>query len=146
MKVYLIGSLRNPGVPVVGSALRKCGFDVFDDWFAAGPRADDHWQEYEQKVRGHTFIEALEGRAARHVFEFDKRNLDDSDAGVLVLPAGKSGHMELGYLAGQGKPVYILLDQEPERYDVMYGFAHVVPNLEALAYFLLNLPRSTHNG
>jgi len=43
--------------------------------------------------------------------------------GVLVLPAGKSGHLELGYMIGQGKPGYILLDGEPERFDVMYNFA-----------------------
>ena len=42
---------------------------------------------------------------------------------MLVLPAGKSGHLEAGYLIGQGKPVYILLAGEPERFDVMYNFA-----------------------
>lgn len=133
--VYLIGSLRNDYVPTVAHGLRLAGWDVFDDWYAAGPRADDHWQEYEQE-RGHTFIEALDGHAARHVHEYDKSHLDRCDIGVLVLPAGKSGHLELGYMAGQGKPVFILLDKEPERYDVMYRFATVVPNLKALAIAL----------
>jgi len=122
VKIYLIGSLRNPEVPVVAAEIRKLGFDCFDDWYAAGPEADDYWQRYE-KERGHDFATALDGHAANHVFQYDKQHLDESDIGVLVLPAGKSGHLELGYLIGRGKPCYILLAGEPERYDVMYRFA-----------------------
>lgn len=122
-RIYLIGSLRNPAVPAIAWQLRQAGHEVFDDWFAAGPEADDWWQRYEQKNRGHTFSEALKGHAAQHVFHHDKRHLDRCDTAVLVLPAGKSGHLELGYMIGQGKPGYILLDKEPERYDVMYCFA-----------------------
>ena len=129
--IYLIGSLRNPEVPLIARYLRKRGFEAYDDWYSPGPEADDRWQAYEKK-RGRTFDEALQGWHARQVFEMDKRHLDRCDAGVLILPAGKSGHLELGYVAGQGKPVYILLDKEPERYDCMYGFAKVVPSLRAL--------------
>lgn len=120
--IYLIGSLRNPEVPKISKALRDDGHEVFDDWFAAGPIADDSWQAYETE-RGHTYPEALEGYAANHVFQFDRTHLDRCSAGILVLPAGKSGHIELGYLIGQGKPGYILFDKEPERWDVMYRFA-----------------------
>ena len=43
---------------------------------------------------------------------------------VLLLPAGKSGHLELGYVIGKGKPGYILFDDTiPDRWDVMYIFA-----------------------
>lgn len=85
------------------------------------------WQKYEKAI-GHTYGQALEGKAATHVFNFDYSNLENSDAGVLVLPAGKSGHLELGYLIGQGKPCFILFpDGEPDiRWDVMYLFAHKV--------------------
>ena len=67
--------------------------------------------------------EALQGLAAQHIFAFDKRHIDRSDVGVLVLPAGKSGHLELGYMLGQGKQGYVLVDKDPERIDVMYQFA-----------------------
>ncbi len=49
--------------------------------------------------------------------------MDRCASALLVLPAGKSGHLELGYAIGSGKKGYILLDKEPERYDVMYAFA-----------------------
>lgn len=125
--LYLIGSLRNPAIPAIGQALRELGFDVFDDWFGAGPYADDAWRDYERE-RGHGYIEALRGYSAKHVFEFDYLHLGRVDMGLLVLPAGKSGHLELGFLVGRGKPTYILLDEghvqdQNFRYDVMYRFA-----------------------
>ena len=52
--IYLIGSLRHPRVRQVAEALRAHRLDVFDDWHAAGPEADDIWQQYEM-ARGHTF-------------------------------------------------------------------------------------------
>jgi nucleoside 2-deoxyribosyltransferase len=120
--IYLIGSLKNPMVPIAAIGLRDAGFEVFDDWYSAGPEADDYWQAYE-KQRGRSYAEALKGWHAKDVFAFDKTHLDRADEVVLVLPAGKSGHLELGYAVGKGKPGYILLDKEPERYDVMYQFA-----------------------
>lgn len=127
MKVYVIGSLRNPEVPGLAARLRGEGYEVFDDWYAAGPEADDYWQRYEVN-RGHSFTGALDGYAAWHVFNYDHYHLDTSDAVVLQLPAGKSGHLEFGWAVGRGKPGFILLDKEPERFDVMYRFATKVCN------------------
>ena len=125
-KIYVIGSLRNSNIPVVGEQLRAAtGWDVFDDWFAGGYEADDKWKEYEE-ARGRHYSEAILGEAATHVFEFDKHHLDTSDACVLVTPAGKSGHLELGYMAGQGKKTYVYFDGEPDRWDVMYRFVDKV--------------------
>lgn len=130
MKLYLIGSLRNDKVPQLASRIRKdVQCDVFDDWYAAGPEADDYWKKYEVE-RGNSYAEALRGFAARHVFSFDKHHLDTSDAAVLMLPAGKSGHLELGYMCGRNKPTFILLDGEDSRFDVMYQFASQVCHSE----------------
>lgn len=129
--IYLIGSLRNPEIPKIGNKLRAAGFEVFDDWYAAGPEADDKWKEYEQQ-RGRNYAEALEGAAAKNVYAFDRRNLEAASSVVLVLPAGKSGHLELGWALGRGKRGYILLDS-PDRWDVMYQFTdHVTDDLDVL--------------
>jgi len=123
ISVYLIGSLRNPKISELAIRLRQHGFDVFDDWSSPGPETDEYWQKYE-KQRGRSYAEALQGYHAKEVFDFDKQHLDRCDVAVLVLPAGKSGHLELGYIVGKGKPGFILLeDKEPERYDIMYLFA-----------------------
>ena len=120
-KIYLIGSLRNPEVPVLGRDLRELGFNVFDDWYAAGEIADDSWRDYE-KARGHSYEQALRGYAAKHVFSFDLHHIEEADIGILMLPAGRSGHLELGFMVGRGKRTYILHD-DPERWDCMYQFA-----------------------
>lgn len=120
--LYLIGSLRNPEIPRIAERLRReTGLEIFDDWFAAGPNADDCWRDYE-KARGRTYVEALQGYAARHVFQFDLTHLNRTDGAVLVLPAGRSSNLEFGWIRGQGKPGFVLWDN-PNRYDVMYQFA-----------------------
>ena len=121
IRVYLIGSLRNREiVQTVAAELRAVGYEVFDDWLAPGPEADDKWKEYEE-TRGRTYEEALQGWAAKQVFEFDHFHLRRSNIGVLVMPCGKSGHLELGRMSG-GKPTYVLMDT-PDRWYVMYQFA-----------------------
>lgn len=122
--LYLIGSLRNPKVPELAVRLRKefPNVEVFDDWYAAGPEADDFWKTYEQG-RGRDYVSSLGGRAAKHVFDFDRSNLDRSTHALLVLPAGKSGHMEIMYAQyGTGAKTAIMLDTEDVRWDVMYQF------------------------
>ena len=50
--------------------------------------------------------------------------LSASSACVLVMPCGRSAHLELGHANGAGKPTAILLsDGEPE---LMYGMADLV--------------------
>jgi nucleoside 2-deoxyribosyltransferase len=139
VKIYLIGSLRNPAIPEIANNLRGFGHEVFDDWFAAGPEADDKWREYEQQ-RGRSFQEALAGHAAVNIFNFDKRHLDNADAALMVFPCGRSGHLELGYLSGKGKPTYVYYPEgEPERWDVMYQFTSgVFTDFEELLRKLLN--------
>lgn len=126
--LYLIGSLRNEKIPRLAQAIREESphTEVFDDWYSAGPEADDYWKAH-QKSKGLSYEAALAGPAARNVFAFDKRHLDRATHAVLVLPAGKSGHMEIMYAAySVGAQTAILLDEEDVRWDVMYQF---IPNL-----------------
>lgn len=123
-KLYLIGSLRNDRIPKLAERLREelPDVEIFDDWYSAGPEADDFWKEYEQG-KNKTYKEALKGYAAKHVFEFDKHHLDTSSHCILVLPAGKSGHMEVMYAKyAVGAKTAILLDPTDIRWDVMYQF------------------------
>ena len=92
--IYLIGALNNWKVITLAKELRTLGFEVFDDWISPGPEADNYWRKFE-KLRGSTYKQALNNYAAKHIFEFDKFHLDRCDIGILLMPAGKSGHLEL---------------------------------------------------
>lgn len=127
ISVYLISSLRNPMTPAVAKKVRESGFHVWDTWYSAGPKADDCFQKYHEGL-GNTFIEALKSEVANHIFYFDKAHLDSCDAGILLLPAGRSCHLELGYLAARNKKTYILLDKTPKRFDIMPQFATSIHN------------------
>lgn len=120
--IYIIGSLRNPEIPVVASKLREIGLDAFDDWYSAGEFADDALRDY-YRERGFRYSDILRSYSANHIFSFDKSHLDRCDCALMVMGAGKSAHLELGYVIGQGKPGFILMDGEPERVDIMHQFA-----------------------
>lgn len=141
-QLYLIGSLRNPSIPKIANAIEAAapGWRVFDEWYSAGPEADDKWRDH-QKERGRTYQEALKGEAAKNVFQFDRRHILASDAVALAAPAGKSGHLEFGVAIGKGIPAFYLLD-DPERWDVMLQFStDIVTDVESLAAKLRDLPK-----
>jgi len=140
--IYLIGALKNPRIPEIGNHLRSRGYDVMDEWYTPGAEADTNWQAYE-KQRGRTYSEALKGRAATNIFLFDRSYLDLSDIVILVMAAGKSAMIELGYAKGRGKQTYILLDgADPERYDIMPGFADKIFGTEEELLLWLEKPPS----
>lgn len=120
--IYLIGSLKNKEIPNVAKVLRDLGYDVFDDWLSAGPDADDYLRDY-YRERGFNYRQIMNSPSAQLAFQYDKYHLDRCDAAILVMPAGKSGHLELGTVIGAGKPGYILFDSEPDRVDIMHAFA-----------------------
>lgn len=123
--VYVIGSLRNLEIPHIGHKLRGAGFEAFDDWWSASEDADDWLRDY-YKGRGFDYRQTLKSYAAKHIFDFDLHHLQRADIGLLCMPAGKSGHLELGFMRGLGKPCYVLFDTVPERVDLMYQFADEV--------------------
>lgn len=120
--IYLIGSLKNPWVGEVAKALRALGHEVFDDWRSPGPEADDYLRDY-YRERGFNYRQIMESPSAKVIFNYDKHFLDKADEAIMVMPAGNSGHLELGTVIGAGKPGHILFDKEPERVDIMHGFA-----------------------
>lgn len=122
--IYLAGSLRNPDMPDLRNAIAEATQQpVFMDWYAAGPNADDYWKDY-WTDQGVSYKAALKKPNSLNTFNFDKKHIDKSSVMVLAAPAGKSGHLELGYFLGQGKPgLYYFPKDEDIRWDVMLNFA-----------------------
>lgn len=72
-------------------------------------------------------------------FQEDRKWLDWADACVLVLPSGRSAHLEAGYAVGRGKKLYIIGDLKPGEWDVMYGFAERIYSYDQLVDMMTEL-------
>lgn len=120
-KIYLASSWRNPDQPHVLAALRGAGHEVYDfrnppggipngfSWSAIDP----DWQQWSARTCRENLTRSP---LAKRGFESDFSGMKWADVGVLLLPCGRSAHLELGWMAGAGKRTIILTKdgQEPE--------------------------------
>ena len=123
MKIYVASSWRNPHQPEVVSSLRVQGHEVYD--FRHPPEGDHlgfSWSDVDPGWQSWTpdeYLAGLEHPIAAAGFASDFNAMRWADAGVLVLPSGRSAHLEAGYFVahleagyfvGARKPLWILLD------------------------------------
>ncbi len=131
MKVYVASSWRNARQPEVVQAIRAAGHQVYDFRNPnEGNREPDqcfHWSDIDPDWQSWSplqFVGALDHPLAIKGYLRDYEALESADAVVLVMPCGRSAHLELGFGVGMNKLSIILLsDGEPE---LMYK---MVPNL-----------------
>lgn len=127
MRIYVASSWRNRHQPDVVAALREAAHQVYDfrnpapgnhgfGWSAIDPG----WSAWDPE----RFREALNHPAAAEGFRPDMEALRDSEAVVLVLPCGRSSHIELGYGAGQGKLTAVLILEQCEP-ELMYRMVDI---------------------
>ena len=113
MKIYTASSWRNERYPAVVNALKAEGYEVYDFRNPWDEGAAFNWEQIDpnwENWGAYEFVEALKHPLSERAFKSDKAGMDWADVCVLILPSGKSSHMEAGYMAGKGKPVHILLD------------------------------------
>lgn len=137
-KIYVASSWRNAQQPAVVEALRAAGHEVYDfrnppggtgfQWSAI----DADWQEW----TGEQYRAALNHPVAKAGFKSDFDAMHWADTCVLVLPCGRSAHIEAGWMVGAGKRVFILqtTKEEPE---LMYRMTDgIALSVESLLEFL----------
>lgn len=118
-KIYLASSWRNAEQPRLVATLRDVGHEVYD--FRNPPNAslgfswrevDPAWESWSAAV----YREKLKTPRAQEGFNSDFDGMKWADTGVLLLPCGRSAHLELGWMAGAGKTTIILTrdGEEPE--------------------------------
>lgn len=123
-RIYVASSWRNIIQPNVVEVLRMQGHEVYD--FRNPPNKSgfqwkeisDNWQnwtadEYRKSILTHP------DAAAGYLADF--RAMEWADTCVLVLPCGRSAHLEAGWFAGRGKRLIILTrdGEEPELMALM---------------------------
>jgi hypothetical protein len=142
MKVYVASSWKNQLQEEMCYRLRTEGrHQVYDfkhpnscpgfHWSSIGP-GHESWTA-EQLSAG------LEAPRARETYHSNFEALSSCDVCVLVLPCGRSSHLEAGYAVGCNRPLYIL-QLEPQPAELMYRMARkVVSSIEELIELLEEL-------
>lgn len=119
-RIYAASSWRNHVQPLIVDVLRDAGHEVYD--FRNPPNGipgfawseiDPDWQAW--SARRYRELLTTSPIAARG-FLNDLRGMQWADTCVLILPCGRSAHLEAGWFCGQVKRCIILTrdGEEPE--------------------------------
>lgn len=124
MRIYVASSWRNEFQQHVVQALRDDGHDVYD---FRNPSPGDRgfgWRQCADEAdlkRPVAFRDrVLTHPVARSAFHKDMSALKSAECTVLVLPCGRSAHLELGYATGVGQRTVVLLDEPMSEPELMY--------------------------
>lgn len=124
MKVYVASSWRNPIQPSVVGLLREAGHEVYDFRNPAPGNNGFSWKQCatEENIKNPRAFRdtVLTHPIAQAGFCLDMEALMAADATVLVLPCGRSAHLELGYATGAGQRTIVLLDDPMSEPELMY--------------------------
>lgn len=143
MRIYVASSWRNEAKQqAVVRALRDDGHDVYDFRNPAPGDTGFGWRQCatpEQLKDPRAFRdEVLTHDVARAGFAKDMNALKSADATVLVLPCGRSAHLELGYATGAAQRTIVLLDDPISEPELMYlACTAIATSLDEVRMFLL---------
>jgi hypothetical protein len=126
MKVYVASSWRCQYHAEAVGLVRAAGHEVYDfrhpepgnNGFAWS-QIDPLWKAWDPA----RYVQCLQDPIADAGFALDMNALAECDACLLVLPCGRSAHLELGYACGAGKQTAIWIPEpcEPELMYKMVG-------------------------
>lgn len=141
-RIYVASSWRNAMQPAVVHALRSAGHLVYDFRHPDGEDAlldGFHWSEVmpsyrrvgpgspEQLADVTEYLVALDHPTAEQGFRSDFDAMQWADTCVLVLPCGRSAHLEAGWFAADpDRELVILLDGPSITPELMYRMADVI--------------------
>lgn len=122
MRVYVAGSFKNQtAIREIGNKLRAKGHQCY-------VFCDEHEFTYtlSQELRRDPQLATLTPQAIEKnatLIAIGHRNwmqLKVCDVLVLVLPCGRSAHLEAGWMVGKNRRVYVIGPMRPNEFDAMY--------------------------
>lgn len=124
-RIYVASSWRNQRFEVVVEALRAIGHEVYDfradtgfKWSQIDPAYEG--AGWEANTPAQAYLRLVEHPIAQAGFARDVEHMEWADTFVMVLPCGKSAHLETGWAAGRGVETFVLLE-DPMQPELMYG-------------------------
>lgn len=110
--IYVASSWRSPYQPGFVRRLKEYGYDVYDFRHPAPGNEGFSWSDIDPAWQNWTHKEyriALRHPTAEQGFTHDMDALKACTTCILLLPCGRSAHLELGYAVGAGKHTMIFM-------------------------------------
>ena len=150
MKIYVASSWRNAYQPHVVEHLRDREHEVYDFRNPPSGLKGFAWSDIDPEWLKWTpsqWRDALLHPLAVSGFKSDLAGMEWAEACVLVLPSGRSSHLEAGWMLGKGKPCAVFVP-EPVEPDLMVGLCNggVVTSFDELDDWLLDAGPERERG
>ena len=130
-RIYIASIWKNPCQQKLVEELRKRGHKVYDFKHPSGRNDTVVWESVsvtqnlrsaykENCLKGVEFKRMLSDRQSIKRFEEHFAAMQDADTCVLLLPAGRSSHIEAGHMNGMGKRVFVMDTSKSVTPELMY--------------------------
>ncbi len=130
-RIYIASSWRNQYQQQLVEELRKRGHKVYDFKHPYGRNDVPVWESVsvtqnlrsayvEKCLKGGEFKRMLLDRQSIKRFEEHFTAMQDADTCILLLPAGRSSHIEAGHMNGMGKRVFVMDTSKEVTPELMY--------------------------
>lgn len=137
MRLYVASSWRNAHQPDLVADLRVY-HEVYDFRHPPGGEhlgfswsdVDPDWTSWSAGQ----YVAALDHPIAAAGFESDFGAMEWAEGCILVLPCGRSAHLEAGWFVGAGKPLFILLDQQEFGHDAGHHVTELMYRMATKIY------------
>jgi hypothetical protein len=128
LKIYIAGSFKNI------DACREAGGLIRDKGYSTYVFCDEDSEAYKNsiKVRELCFTESFTPKTALYngyiqkIYQTNLSELVYANVVVLILPCGKSAHLEAGFVKGRNGKVIIYGEMIKGEFDAMYGIADLI--------------------
>ena len=130
-RIYISSSWKNQEQPFLVEELRKRGHKVYDFRHPCGRDDNNVWIPvsnslglsfyYENNcLNRESFRKMLTDKNAINRFNEHFKAMQDADTCILLLPCGRSSHVEAGFMNGQGKRVFVMDTSNVATPELMY--------------------------
>lgn len=129
-KIYIASSWRNQHQNSVVRACRGLGHQVYDfknpsdgNHGFSWSQIDPNWKNWNAR----SYIEeAINHPISNAGFKSDMDALRWCDTCILLLPCGRSAHLEAGYCVGAEKDTFVFVANEKFEPDLMYKMCKLI--------------------
>ena len=122
MKVYVAGSFNHSSLcRMVAKVLRAVGHEIY---LFCDPDTNAYKLSKNIRAIGDakelTAKHALTHITVQSIYHENRMWLEWAEAVVVVLPSGRSAHLEAGWAKGMGRPVFVYGEMKQGEWDAMY--------------------------